>query len=34
MFGDVMEEYVSGKYDDDVYNLLKFFVKNGVFYNK
>lgn len=34
MFGDVMEEYVSGKYDDDVYNLLKFFVNNGVFYNK
>jgi hypothetical protein len=34
MFGDVMEEYVSGKYDEDVYNLLIFFVKNGVFYNK
>ena len=34
MFGDVMEEYVSGKYDKDVYNLLKFFVNNGVFYNK
>ena len=34
MFGDVMEEYVSGKYDEDVYNLLNFFVKNGVFYNK
>lgn len=34
MFGDVMEDYVSGKYDNDVYNLLKFFVNNGVFYNK
>ena len=34
MFGDVMEEYVSGKYDEDVYNLLKFFVKNDAFYAK
>ena len=34
MFGDVMEEYVSGKYDEDVYNLLKFFIKNDAFYAK
>jgi hypothetical protein len=34
MYGDVMTEYVSGKYDNDVYNLLKFFVNNDAFYCK
>ena len=34
MFGDVMEEYVSGKYDEDIYELLNLFIKNDSFFEK
>ena len=29
-----MEEYISGKYDKDVYELLNFLIKNDAIYEK
>lgn len=34
MFGDIMEEYTSGKYDENVYEVIKFLIDNEALYQK
>lgn len=34
MFGDIMEEYTAGKYDENVYEAIKFLINNEALYQK
>ena len=34
MFGDIMEEYTAGKYDENVYEVIKFLINNEALYQK